>query len=578
MARPRNNLSPQAQDYLRSLEKDIDELKRLAGAIEAKTSHPANIMIKNVDAATLTGQITGSEQIKENTITAGLLEEVLVLATNIIAGNPEGARIELTPTTFRMYDASENVLIDFDPTGGAVFRGTVEGSEIVGSTFKTDTTGNRIEIKEDTIPDAGVAGGIIEFYTGDSLERYKGYLDSFADDSTNYVTGELHLSPPKFTPNGNSLLWLWNRASKIADPSEDFSAAWLAADYITIGDTGTRLITIGGYQAEITTYGKEDGRYGSWYYPKHSIFLVDSNQTLTTDEIPLNWLVTYYSPTADNPLFIWDVSATAGENLQYTTNGTTWTVIGGDTGWPPFADPGADRIVFWDDSANTWAALAPSTGLVISGTDLSVRAASETQTGIVELGTDAETVTGTSTTLATHPSGVHAAIAAANLSGTYASRPAASSVPNPTLYYATDVPEAYRSDGTAWTVVGTDAELGYAEITNQFDTTSATGVDVTGLSITATFGERPVKAIFDGTLRNSADQYARIWIVVDGVQVAIGGGLTSGYRATQRAYVIRGLTPGTSHTVKIQLGAPTGGTASVVGDPNNPSFIQLVTQ
>lgn len=39
-------------------------------------------------------------------------------------------------------------------------------------------------------------------------------------------------------------------------------------------------------------------------------------------------------------------------------------------------------------------------------------AASETVSGIVELATDAETVTGTSTTLATHPSGVAAAIAA----------------------------------------------------------------------------------------------------------------------------------------------------------------------
>lgn len=78
---------------------------------------------------------------------------------------------------------------------------------------------------------------------------------------------------------------------------------------------------------------------------------------------------------------------------------------------PLFADPGADRILFWDDSAGAVAALAPSTGLVISGTNMTVRDASETQTGIVELATSAETITGTDTTRATTPAGVKAAAA-----------------------------------------------------------------------------------------------------------------------------------------------------------------------
>jgi hypothetical protein len=79
-----------------------------------------------------------------------------------------------------------------------------------------------------------------------------------------------------------------------------------------------------------------------------------------------------------------------------------------------FADPNADRIVFWDDSAGAYAALALGTGLSITGTTINGTAApsssSETVQGIVELATNAETITGSSTALATHPAGVTAAI------------------------------------------------------------------------------------------------------------------------------------------------------------------------
>lgn len=49
-------------------------------------------------------------------------------------------------------------------------------------------------------------------------------------------------------------------------------------------------------------------------------------------------------------------------------------------------------------------------GQLTAAAGVAVRTSSETQTGIVELATNAETVTGTSTTLATHPAGVKAAI------------------------------------------------------------------------------------------------------------------------------------------------------------------------
>jgi len=72
-----------------------------------------------------------------------------------------------------------------------------------------------------------------------------------------------------------------------------------------------------------------------------------------------------------------------------------------------FADPNADRIVFWDDSAGAFAALTASTGLTLTGTNLTVRTSSATQTGIVELATTAETETGTDATRAVTPDGLH---------------------------------------------------------------------------------------------------------------------------------------------------------------------------
>jgi len=78
---------------------------------------------------------------------------------------------------------------------------------------------------------------------------------------------------------------------------------------------------------------------------------------------------------------------------------------------PLFADPNADRLVFWDDSAGAFAPLTASTGLTLTGTDLSVRAATDALMGGVELATSAETVTGTDDTRATTPAGVKAAIA-----------------------------------------------------------------------------------------------------------------------------------------------------------------------
>lgn len=87
-------------------------------------------------------------------------------------------------------------------------------------------------------------------------------------------------------------------------------------------------------------------------------------------------------PDADRILF-WDDSAgavtwlTLGSNLTIT--GTTIDASGGVSGTVALAnggtgsalvDPNADRILFWDDSAGATTWLAPGTGISISGTTL----------------------------------------------------------------------------------------------------------------------------------------------------------------------------------------------------------------
>lgn len=70
------------------------------------------------------------------------------------------------------------------------------------------------------------------------------------------------------------------------------------------------------------------------------------------------------------------------------------------------ADPNADRLFFWDDSAGATAYLTPGNGLTITTTTIAVDSASDTVDGIVELATAAETTTGTDATRAVTPDGL----------------------------------------------------------------------------------------------------------------------------------------------------------------------------
>lgn len=150
----------------------------------------------------------------------------------------------------------------------------------------------------------------------------------------------------------------------------------------------------------------------------------------------------------------------------------------------PLADPNADRILFWDDSASAVAYLTIGTGLTVTGTTLdatgtSAPDASETVKGIIEIATNAETVTGSDTVRAVVPAGLTARLAAPGAIG--GTTPAAGSF--------TTVDASGAISGASLAVTGA-VELGHASDTTlarvSAGVVSIEGVNVVTVSATQT--------------------------------------------------------------------------------------------
>lgn len=173
------------------------------------------------------------------------------------------------------------------------------------------------------------------------------------------------------------------------------------------------------------------------------------------------------------------------------------------------------------------------------------------------------------------------AAAPLSLTGTYAARPAANTVSAGTFYIPSDVPEQYRSNATVWSVVGSGgSEIGYTELTSSpAGTTSTTPVDVPGLTTTFVVGERPIIIRFDAFMRNiTAGAYCWGHLVLDGTVKRTFGGVYTAFTGVGTGVRIAGLTPGSTHTAKIQYSAPAGGgTTLVEATATYPAGIQVVT-
>lgn len=171
-------------------------------------------------------------------------------------------------------------------------------------------------------------------------------------------------------------------------------------------------------------------------------------------------------------------------------------------------------------------------------------------------------------------------ITAASLFGTYAARPAANTVPAGTIYYATNVPESYRSNGTAWSVINSGGnEIGAAVITAAVTTVATSRADVAGLTSTFIVGERPIKIEFTGLLNNNtASAVTVVYILLDDVvvtQLSMSPATVNKDITLTHSFRKAGLVPGTSHVAKIQM-AVSAGTGNM-GSAFTPSMLSVNT-
>jgi hypothetical protein len=139
------------------------------------------------------------------------------------------------------------------------------------------------------------------------------------------------------------------------------------------------------------------------------------------------------------------------------------------------------------------------------------------------------------------------------------------------------VADSTATGGVAWKAVA-GAELGYAEITSNATTTSATAADVTGLSATVTVGTRPITIEFYAwCVYNTAAASASV-VITEGASV-LQQGLVAINVANSGVPVlmkVRVAPSAGSHTYKIQMYRGGSGTATIAAASGSPAFIRVV--
>jgi hypothetical protein len=169
------------------------------------------------------------------------------------------------------------------------------------------------------------------------------------------------------------------------------------------------------------------------------------------------------------------------------------------------------------------------------------------------------------------------------LEGLYSARPIPSSVSVGAVYYATDVDEQYRSNGTSWSVVGNGGnERGSASITAMQSTDHgiAGPEDITGMTTTFVAGERPVRIVVDCDLTNStATNVTTVQILLNDVQVgyiqSVASASTDVWQSYSKGIRAAGLTPGATYTARCRIYV-TGGWGRIGGATDNPSTISVI--
>lgn len=163
------------------------------------------------------------------------------------------------------------------------------------------------------------------------------------------------------------------------------------------------------------------------------------------------------------------------------------------------------------------------------------------------------------------------------LRGTYANRPPYTDSPLNSLYLCTDIPEMYVRGTGSWTPIGSGGNtIAKAIIASDFAQTANPGTyqDISGLSLTAKIGERPVVVSFDGNvaITNSVVTAAKhpviIRITVNGTAVAQASHYfetNNSFGATAHIHLeaeISGYAAGSALVVKAQIATANGEGAS----------------
>lgn len=160
--------------------------------------------------------------------------------------------------------------------------------------------------------------------------------------------------------------------------------------------------------------------------------------------------------------------------------------------------------------------------------------------------------------------------------GTFANRPTVANAQG-RLYYATDTQEVYSPATGTWVVLPSGTELGYAQRTTQFSTTSTAFVDVPGLTISYVAGVNPAVVQFGATAKVVTAATGVVALIVDGVQIKqilIDSISFTSFFALAR---IAGKTPGATVNVKLQVRNAGSAEVQLFGDTTDPAALRVTT-
>lgn len=186
------------------------------------------------------------------------------------------------------------------------------------------------------------------------------------------------------------------------------------------------------------------------------------------------------APASDGQIIV----ATGSGTFAYESGGTARASLGLTIGtdvqaYSPglgqiagLTDPNADRIMFWDDSANAYAYLEVTTGLSLSGTTLSVNSATEAVAGIARFATQAEVNANTDMTSVVRPGTLGNWNGSTNLT-------TVGTITNGT-WQGTPIADAYIASATNW-----NAAFGWGdhELAGYLDGTTILG-DISDVTLT----------------------------------------------------------------------------------------------